>query len=361
MTLTLMIVVNNHGNSRFAYPPLAHARWNGWTPTDLVFPFFLFIVGTAIPYSIAGRLRREPKRGKLYAHMVFRCVALFAIGVFMNGYTQFMDGGSRYHLSDIRYFGALQRIALCYLLASLIYLNIKRRGQMAIMAAILVLYFILLKFVPVPGFGAGILERNGNWCQYIDLHLIGGHLASATWESKGLLSTFPALAGTLIGVLAGEYLRSAEPALEKVARFFLIGNVGMFLGLVWSAWFPINQNLWTSSLVLFMSGMALVIFAGCYYLVDLKRLTWWITPFVIFGVNPLALWVIAGDESSLANLGVVRFMHNGSLTSLKTVIYNWMATWAGPLHASELYAFAWMALWLGLFSILYRKRIFIKV
>lgn len=362
MTLTAMIVVNNHGDPRFAYAPLEHAKWNGWTPTDLIFPFFLFIVGVAIPYSIAGRVKRQPDRKKLYLHMVVRCVGLFAIGVFMNGYTQFMDGGSRYHLSDIRYFGALQRIALCYLFASLIYLKIKPRGQTVIVAAIPALYFVLMKFVPVPGFGAGILEKNGNWCQFIDLHLIGHHLASATWESKGLLSTFPALAGTLIGVLAGQYLRSDRPALEKVARFFLIGNAGMLLGLVWSRWFPINQNLWSSSLVLFMSGMALVIFAGCYYLVDLNQMTWWIKPFLVFGVNSLALWVIAGDNSSLANLEVVRFtLHNGAKTSLKTVIYNWLATWAGPLHGSEIYAFAWMALWLGIFSILYKKRVFIKI
>jgi len=282
--------------------------------------------------------------------------------VFMNGYTSFMTGGSRYHFSDVRYFGALQRIALCYLIASVIYLNIKRRGQAVIIAAILVLYFILLKFVPVPGFGVATLEKNGNWCQFIDLHLIGAHLASATWESKGLLSTFPALAGTLIGVWAGQYLRSADSALEKVANFFLIGSVGMFLGLVWSAWFPINQNLWTSSLVLFMSGMALVIFAACYYLVDLRKATWWIKPFVIFGVNPLLLWVVSGDNSSVANLENVKLsLGNGASITLKRLIYNWLATWAGPLHASEIYAFAWMLLWLGIFSILYKRRIFIKI
>jgi predicted acyltransferase len=362
MTLAAMIVVNNHGDPRFAYSPLEHAKWHGWTPTDLIFPFFLFIVGMAIPYSLGRRLEREPHRTRLYSHLVIRSVVLFGIGIFMNGYTQFMDGGSRYHLSDIRIFGALQRIALCYFLASLIYLKIKSRGQALIVAAILALYFILLKFVPVPGMGAGILDREGNWCQFIDLHVMAGHLASPGWESKGLLSTFPALAGTLIGVLAGEYLRSAAPALEKVAKFFLAGNVGMVLGLVWSRWFPINQNLWTSSLVIFMSGMAMVIFASCYYLVDLKKITWWIKPFVIFGVNPLALWVVSGDNSSLANLEVVRLtLHNGAKISLKTVVYNWMSSWAGPLHASEIYAFAWMALWLGIFSILYRKRIFIKI
>ena len=362
ITLTAMIVVNNHGDPRYAYPPLAHAPWHRWTPTDLIFPFFLFIVGMAIPYSFAGRLERQASGRKLYAHIVLRSITLFAIGLFMNGYTQFMTGHSRYHLSDIRISGILQRIALCYLLASFIYLKTKIRGQALIVAVILVLYFILLKFVPVPGGAAGVLEKEGNWCQFIDLHVMAGHLASATWESKGLLSTFPALAGTLIGVLAGQFLRSERPPMEKVARLFLIGNIGMFLGVVWSAWFPINQNLWTSSLVLFMCGMAMVIFASCYYLVDLKKATWWIKPFVVFGVNPIALWFLAGDGSSVTNLENVRLtMTDGTLVSLKAVIVHWLATWAGPLHGSELYAFAWMLLWMGIFSILYKKRIFIKV
>ena len=185
ITLIFMTIVNMPGEHGLAYAPLAHVRWDGWTIADLIFPFFIFIVGVAMPYSFAGRLARGDSKGKLVAHILLRAAVLFAIGVFMNWYTNFMGGLPRYHLANIRIFGALQRIALCYLFASLLYLRLKTRGLAVTATAILVLYFILLKFVPVPGHGAPVLANDGNWVQYIDLHVMPGHLASATWEPKG--------------------------------------------------------------------------------------------------------------------------------------------------------------------------------
>ncbi len=271
MTLIAMTMVNMPGDEHFSYAPFTHVRWNGWTIADLIFPFFIFIVGVAMPYSFAGRLARGESKGKLVAHILLRTTILFAVGVFMNWYTNFMGGTDRYHLANIRIFGALQRIALCYFFASLLYLKLKPKGLAITSATILVLYFILLKFIPVPGHGAGVLVRDGNWVQFIDLHLMPGHLGSATWESKGFLGTLPVLAGMLIGVLAGLYLRSAHSAMEKVRAFLVAGNVGLLLGLIWNVWLPINQNLWTSSLVVFISGMALVILACCYYLADVPE------------------------------------------------------------------------------------------
>jgi predicted acyltransferase len=362
MTLVAMTVVNMPGDEHFTYAPLAHVRWNGWTIADLIFPFFIFIVGVAIPYSFAGRLARGESKGKLVTHILLRTVVLFAVGVFMNWYTNYMSGLPRYHLANIRIFGTLQRIALCYFFASLLYLKFKARGLAIISTVILVLHFILLKFVPVPGHGVAVLGRDGNWVQFIDLHVMAGHLASRTWESKGFLGTFPALANMLLGVLAGMYFRSSRSAMEKVRSFLVMGNLGLLLGLVWSIWFPINQNLWTGSLVLFMSGMALVILACCYYLADVRKITWWTKPFVIFGVNSLFLWVVGGDVSSMTNLDAIWISQaNGTQVSLRTLIYNAFASWVGPVHGSELYALVWVTLWFGILAVMYKKRIFIKI
>jgi len=362
MTLVAMTLVNMPGDHNFTYALLTHARWDGWSIADLIFPFFIFIVGVAMPYSFAGRLARGDSKGKLVAHILQRTVILFVIGVFMNGYYNYMDGLPRYHLANIRIFNALQRIALCYFFASILYLKLKNRGLAIAAAAILVLYFILLKFVPVPGHGAGVLGRDGNWVQFIDLHVMPRHLQSATGESKGLLGTVPTVANMLIGVLAGVYLRSSRSAMEKVRSFLLLGIVGLLLGSVWSVWFPINQSLWTSSLVVFMCGMALVILACCYYLADVRKITWWTKPFVIVGVNSLFLWVVAGTTTSLINLELIKLtLADGSRVTLTSLIYKWFASWVGPVNGSELYAVAWTALWLGILTIMYKKRIIFKV
>ena len=295
----------------------------------------------------------------LFRSIVYRAAMLFVLGVFLNCFPR--DGGPWFDFSTLRILGTLQRIGLCYLATSVIYLNVKSRGQAIITTALLVFYFIVMKFVPVPGHGAGILERDGNWVQYIDLHLMPGHLQSSNWEGKGLFSTLPAIANTLIGVLVGQYLRSSRPALEKIAQCFLIGNVMMFLGLVWSVWFPINQNLWTSSLVLFMCGMALVIFTGCYYLVDVKKVTWWTKLFVIFGVNSITIWM---GEWILYSILVSIMVHpaGGAAVSMWALIYTHLfASWAGPLHGSELMALSNVLLWSAILALMYKKRIFIKV
>ena len=359
MTLVLMTFVNNHGDHRYGYAPFFHAEWNGWTPTDLVFPFFIFIVGVAIPFASAGRLNRGESKGKIYKHIISRAVILFALGLFLNCCPH--DGGPWFDFSTLRIFGILQRIGLCYLAASVIYLNVKSRGQAIITASLLVFYFVMMKFVPVPGYGAGIFARQGNWVQYIDIHLMRGHLASPDFETKGLLSTLPAIANALIGVLVGQHLRSSRPALEKIAQFFVIGNAMMFLGLVWNVWFPINQGLWTSSLVLFMCGMALVIFACCYYLVDIQKATWWTKIFVIFGVNPITIWV--GEWMVYAILVKMKLHQaGGAVVSVWALIYaRVFASWAGPVHGSELMALAVVLLWSAVLAVMYKRRIFIKV
>jgi predicted acyltransferase len=343
ITLALMILVNNHGDPRYVYPPFAHARWHGWTPTDLVFPFFIFIVGAALPFAFANRLARGESRRDLYVQIVRRTLVLFALGLILNGFP-------RYDLSTIRIMGILQRIALCYLACSLIYLHWKPRTQAWIAASLLVFYFVMMKFVPVPGHGAGILERDGNWVQFFDIRLMAGHLQSKAWEGKGLLSTLPAIANCLFGLLAGEFLRSARAPLEKVVGMYTAGALGMFAGAVWSLWFPINQNLWSSSLVVFMCGMALTILALCHYLVDIRKSTWWTRPFVMLGLNAILVW-----------MGTSLLAKTLELLSLKGVLFQWFASWAGNYNGSLLFAMAYVLLWLGIAAVMYRRRIFLKV
>jgi predicted acyltransferase len=364
MTLIAMVLVNMPGDERFTYAAISHVKWDGWSIADLIFPFFIFIVGVAMPYSFAKRLARGDSNAKLFAHIVARASVLFGVGIFMTWYYNYMGGFMRYHLSNIRLFGALQRIGLCYLIAAPLYLKVKPRGLAIISATILVLYFILLKFVPVPGLGVPTLANVGNWVSYVDLHITPHHLGMRNdiWEPKGWLGTLPAVATMLIGVLAGLYLRSARSAMEKVRTFLVVGNIGIVLGLIWSVWIPINQNLWTSSMVVFMCGMALVILGCCYYVADMRKITWWTKPFIIVGVNSLFLWVMAGTTDSVFNLELIKVhLADGTRAPLPEVVARFFATWIGPTNGSELYAALWMALWLGILTLMYKKRIIVKI
>ena len=352
-TLLGMVLVNSHPGA--IYPPLAHAGWNGWTFTDLIFPFFVFIVGVAVPYSFANRVRRGENRQKLFWRIVRRCVLLFAVGLFLNGFPQF-------DFSTLRVMNVLQRIAICYFLTSIIfvYLHLKPKSIIWLSGVILVMYFVLLKFVPVPGYGAGVLKPVGNWGNYIDQHLIAGRMQHGTWEGKSLLGSFPALVTMLMGLLTGVYLRTTKPAYEKLTHLYFYGSVCMAAGSIWSLWFPINQNLWTSSLVLFMGGISVVFLATCYFLVDIKKITWWTLPCLIYGTNSIAVWVFS-------QLGMKTFMAikitgpNGAELSLWKAGGDRLAYYLGPLNGSLAFAILYDLFWLGVMGILYWRRVFIKL
>ncbi len=352
-TLLGMVLVNSHPGA--IYPSLGHASWNGWGFADLIFPFFVFIVGVAIPYSFANRLARGESRERMFGHILLRCVLLFAIGVFLNGFP-------RFDLSTLRVMNVLQRIAICYFLASVIfvYLRMKTRSIIWLCGTILVLYYGLMKFVPVPGYGAGLLQPIGNWGNYIDRHIMLGHMQHDGWEGKSLLGSLPALVTMLMGLLTGVYLRTALPAYEKLTHLFFYGNLCIAAGILWSFWFPINQNLWTSSLVLFMGGMALVFLAACYYAVDIKKVTWWILPCLIFGVNSLAVWVFS--QLGMKTLMAINITGSGgAVVSLWKAGGDYLAHILGPLNGSLAFAILYDLFWLGVMGILYRRRIFIKL
>ncbi len=352
-TLVGMVLVNSHPGKTF--PGLGHASWNGWGFADLIFPFFLFIVGVAMPYSFAGRLARGDSPRMLLWQVLRRALLLFALGLFLNGYPKF-------DLATLRIMGILQRIAICYLLASLLYLYLRpsARTIVGICGTILALYYVLMVFVPVPGYGAGVLKQVGNWGNYIDQLVMPGHLGHKTWESKSLLGNLPALVTTLMGLLTGTYLRTRRPAYETLTSLYFYGSVSMAAGVVWSAWFPINQHLWSSSLVLFTGGMGLAGLATCYYVVDVRKITWWTPPFLFYGVNSIAVWTLT--ELGMKTLEAIQTVApDGTATNLWKASGDLLGRYFGPMGGSFAVAVLYDLLWLGVMGILYRRRIFIKI
>ena len=356
ITIAGMILVNNPGTWNSIYWPLEHAEWDGWTPTDLIFPFFLFIVGISITLAFARRVETGSDERALTLKVVKRAAIIFGLGLFLNGFPYF-------HLTEIRIAGVLQRIAVCYLIASLIFLRTRWRTQAITAAALLLIYWVLMTVVPVLVFGASDLSKEGNLAAHVDRWLLGKHIwkGGVVYDPEGLLSTIPAIATTLCGVLTGHWLRSRRTQFEKVGGMFFVGACAITLGWVWHFWFPINKSLWTSSYVIFTAGMALQLLAICYWLVDIKGYKAWAKPFIIFGVNALALFVFSGLLARL--MGLIKIPRgDGPSLALQPYIYKTLfASWAAPLNASLLYAIVYIFFWLLLMWLLYRKNIFIKV
>ncbi len=356
MTIAGMILVNNPGTWGAIYSPLKHAEWHGWTPTDLIFPFFLFIVGVSITLALSRRAEASGPKRDLYVKIIRRAAIIFALGMVLAGFPYF-------DFPTIRIPGVLQRIAVCYLFAAIIFLKTDWRTQALIAAALLLVYWMLMTLVPVPGFGAGDLGKEGNLAAYIDRALLEGHIwkQAKVYDPEGILSTIPAIATTLCGVLTGHLLRSRRTPFEKTAAMFVAGAACIVVGWAWNFWFPINKPLWTSSYVLFTAGMALQLLAVCHWLIDIKGMRRWATPFVVFGVNALAVFFLTGIFARL--LGLIKFTGaDGKQVALHSLIFNNLFTsWASPVNASLMFAVCFVLLWLGLMWILYRRRIFIKV
>ena len=349
LTIAAMILVNNGGGPG-TYPPLRHAPWDGWTPTDLVFPFFLLIVGIAIPFSLGKRKSDGSSRIGLLFRIVRRAVVIFAIGLALNGFPE-------YHLATLRIPGVLQRIAVCYLLASLVELTGGVRFKMATVVVLLVGYWGVMTFVAVPGYHAGDLSRAGNLAAWVDRLVLPGHLYKADYDPEGLLSTLPALATTLIGALAGHWLRSKRDGYEKDAGLFFAGSVGVALGWAWSATFPINKALWTGSFVLLTAGLGLQLFAACYWLVDLRLIRRWAAPFVIFGRNAIAAYVFA---AFLARLASWPWGPELRVTTRDWLYGRVFAPVMSQGNASLAYALLFVAICFGFATLLHRRGIYIK-
>ncbi len=357
LTIAGMILVNNPGSWSHIYAPLEHAAWHGWTPTDMIFPFFLFIVGVSVTLAFAKRTETGGSQRDLYIKIIRRTLIIFLLGLFLAGFPYF-------NLSTIRIPGVLQRIAVCYFFASIIFLNTKVRTQILISIILLLLYWVLMMLVPVPGFGAGDLSKEGNLAAYIDRTLLAGHIwkTAKVYDPEGILSTIPAIVTTLCGVLTGHWLRRAEKSqYEKVAGMFVAGACAVVAGWAWHSWFPINKALWTSSYVVFTAGMALQLLALCIWTIDIKGYKRWATPFVVFGVNALAVFVLSGLLTKILILWKLTQADGSTVTAWKYLYDHLFASWATPINASLLFALTYVLLWLALMGLLYRKRVYIKV
>lgn len=356
ITIAGMVLVNNPGSWSSIYWALGHAPWHGWTPTDLIFPFFVFIVGVAIPLAFARRVEQGGSKRDLYLKIIRRTLIIFALGMFLAGFPYF-------ELSTIRIPGVLQRLAVCYLFASVIFLNTKVRTQIIITVALLIIYWLIMTRLHAPGFAVGDLSKEGSVASFVDRVVFGPHIwrQGKVYDPEGLLSTIPAIATALFGVLCGQWIRTNKSGYEKVAGLFVAGAVCIVIGWAWNPFFPINKPLWTSSYVFFTGGLALEFLALCYWLIDIKKIQWWTKPFVVFGVNAIALFVGSGVMARL--LGLIKVpASDGTRIPLQSWIFqNLFLSWLPPYRASLAFAICFILVWLGLMWILYRRKIFIKV
>ena len=383
-TVAGMLLVNDPGSWGAIYPPLEHAAWNGWTPTDLIFPFFLFIVGITTSLSLSARRAAGADEGELVRQILRRGALIFLFGFLLNLFPFFtwgaVDGvadptflqrvGDRF--LHVRLLGVLQRIALAYTVAALLTFRTTLKQQVVIVATLLYGYWFAMTLLPVPGSGTmGALTLNvpsATLAAWLDRALLdwgrfGNHLwvNSRTWDPEGVLSTVPAIGTAMIGVMAGRWIGQPRPLYERIAGMFAAGSIAMMLGAMWGWSFPINKSLWTSSYVLFTAGMAATALATAMWLIDAHRITGWTKPFVVFGVNPIVAFVGSGLVARLI-YSVIRVSYEGKSVPLQSAIYDAaFASWLAPRNASLLFAVTFVLFWFAILSVLYKKRIFLKV
>ncbi len=356
MTVAAMILVNNPGSWDSVYSPLLHAHWNGCTPTDLVFPFFLFIVGVSIHFSFLPQVENGLNQ-KLFLKIIKRTLIIFALGIFLAWFPIF----SLDRLSRLRIPGVLQRISIVFFFSSIIYLSTNWLAQIRIGIILLVGYFVLMTAVPVPDFGTPNLEPETNLAAWVDRLLLNGHLwsQSKTWDPEGVLSTIPAIATCILGILAGQLLTNVKLPSEKVVWLFLIGSLLILAGLGWGLVFPINKSLWTSSYVLYAGGIAMQFLAALYWLIDVQGIKKWFTPFVYYGTNAIFVFVASG---MLAKTLLRIKVDAEDKVSLWSYLYqNLYQSWLPDKVASLLFALTLLALFLVILWQMYKRKIFIKV
>lgn len=364
-TIAGMMLVNNPGSWSNIYAPFKHAAWHGWTYTDTIFPFFLWIVGVAMTFSFTKRVERGDSKRALGLHVLQRAGIIFGLGLFLNGFPFGLLFGHNFDFSTIRIPGVLQRIAVCYLIVGLLFLKTTTRQQAIITTALLIVYWLAMFLIPVPGYGAAVLAPTGNLCWYIDSTLLAGHTWSGApvpgFDPEGIFSTLPAIVTTLFGVLTGHLLRSGKSKEEKTIRMFVYGNVLLLAGLIMDNWLPINKNLWTSSYSVFMAGLALVVLGVCYWIIDVKGFRKWAIPFEIYGLNAITMFVLAGLFGRLSSVVKVTGLE-GTPISLKAWYYqNLFVPLGDPMFLSFLHSLFYVV---GLYLIAYsmnKRKWIIKV
>ena len=365
MTIAGMLLVNNPGTWGAIYPPLEHAAWNGWTPTDVIFPFFLFIVGVTTHLSLSSRRARGATDRAIVTQIVRRGLIIILLGWLMAGFPYF----PLTRITEIRFGGVLPRIGVCYIAGALLTMKTTLKQQVVILAVLLYSYWFLQTLVPVPGYheiGALLLNQpDATLSAWLDRTVLGlPHLwvGSKTWDPEGILSTIPAIGTVILGVFTGRWVtRQDVPIEERLNALFVAGAIAMVVGLIWNWSFPINKSLWTSSYVMFTGGMAAVTLSVCIWLVDVRSIRWWTRPFVIYGMNPIIAFVGSGVLARII-YSLVKVSYGGKVVSLEAAMYEAaFASWLDPRNASLAFAICTVLFWFGVLTVLYRRKIFLKV
>lgn len=338
-----MLLVNNPGSWQAIYPPLEHAPWHGWTPTDLIFPFFLFIVGITTEMSLNRRAATGATDRSIRLHILRRGMLIVLAGLALAAFPFF----PLTQFTEIRIPGVLQRIGICYGLAALVAWRRSSRAVAAVAVLILVGYWAAMTLIPVPGQSAISLDvPDQTLAAYVDRLLLDGHLWSTTktWDPEGPLSTIPAIATSLLGILTGRWMNRPNPLPDRLNGLFAAGAMLATSGLTWNWAFPINKNLWTSSYVVFAAGVAMLALATASWVIDIKRVRWWTGPWVTYGLNPLAAFLGSGAMArALIRLHVEV---GGESISVKEAVYTrGFASWLPLVNASLAYAVTFVALW----------------
>lgn len=360
LTMAAMVIVNNPGDWGHVYAPLLHADWHGVTPTDLIFPFFLFIVGFAVTLS---------RKSGTWSSMLVRALKIIGLGLFLAWFL-------KWTLDGLRWPGVLQRIGICYLVAASIYHVCATRGARwsaeqrdrftmgvaAGAAAVALLgYWALLLIVPGASGTRFDLTPDGNIGAMIDRALMLGHLWKPTWDPEGLLSTIPAIGTTLLGVVTGVWFRGAGTLPRRATGLAVGGAVAAAVGWTWGLVFPLNKSLWTSSYAVYTAGLGALLLAACVWLVDIRGWRRLAYPFVVLGTNAITLFVLSGMLAK--TLGYVRVaQEDGGASTLKGVIYQGaFVPFASPVNASLAFAVANLVVLYGVLWVMYKRGIFLKV
>jgi predicted acyltransferase len=353
LTISLMIMVNTPGSWTYVYAPLRHAKWHGCTPTDLVFPFFLFIVGVSMWYSFKKFGIGITKKGLL--KVIRRVLIIFLLGLFLNAFPKF-------NFENLRIFGVLQRIAIAYGTAALLVMQFNYKQLLWIVGFILVSYWMLLFF----GGSNNVYSLDSNIVGKVDLFLFGeNHIYKGfgiPFDPEGLLSSIPSVATVLLGYFTGRLLEHAKTTLTGVRNMLILGIISATIGWFWGIFLPLNKPLWTSSYVLYTGGLAMLFLALLIWLIDVKQQKKWTMPFIHFGTNPLFIFMF-----SILYVKVIIYLIKFTNTEGKTITgYNYFyknifVPIAGNMNGSLLFAITHIIVFWMLAYVLYRKKVFIKI
>lgn len=353
ITVAAMILVSTPGNWDAVYWPLEHVAWNGWTGADLVFPFFLFAMGAAVPLALS---RRRAGTAVLGSRIFRRAAILFGLGLLLNA----ANAAVPIDWMTFRIPGVLQRIAVVYVVIAWLTEKTTTRVQIAMAIALLLGYWAAMTLVPVPGVGPGVLTPGGSLASFVDRAILGRHLVFRVWDPEGVLSTIPAVVTAQLGVFAGDWLVRPGAGNGKTTSLCLAGIAAVVVALIWNRVFPINKNLWTSSFVMLTGGLAAILLAACHELLDVRGWRAWAAPFIALGRNALAMYVL----SVAVDAALTRWAPAG--ISLKwTVYWNLFATrlepCCGEQLASAAYAVMYVVLWAIIATVMLRRRVFVRI